>query len=98
MPQATCKIIDFNRRNCPQSVCRRALLTMGATAEWASILGLSGDLAERTIKAWAEGKCQIPDKFIILIIDAADLLFDNSSEMQMDLFAARKEILKRGKP
>lgn len=90
-------VLEFKLQNRSQAVCRRALLTLGTPKEWATALGLSGEFADRTIRAWASGETKIPEKRIMLILDAADLFFRNSAELQIEIFDARKEILKGGR-
>lgn len=97
LPISETPVLELKLQNRSQAVCRRALMTLGSSKEWATALGLSGEFADRTIRAWASGETKIPEKRIMLILDAADLFFRNSAELQIEIFDARKDILKGGR-
>lgn len=83
-------------QNRTQDLARRILGELGTPKEWAEILDLKGEFADRTIRCWITGEKPIPNARLIWIADGVDILLKRQRQIELSVFELR-EILKRGK-
>ena len=79
-----------------QEICQKILNTLASPKEWAELLELKGEWADRTIRAWMNGEKNIPESRIIWILDGADVFLKEIKMLELHLMDVRNQVFKRG--
>ena len=78
-----------------QEICQKILNTLGSPKEWAELLELKGEWADRTIRAWINGEKSIPESRIIWILDGADFFLKDIKFLDLSIIDIRQKLYKR---